>query len=276
MLASSDLIGVGLLGETARRAASGDRVTYGRVCAIVSPMRCRPDPGEAGEVRLLATPASLDEARACASAAAPFAGGRAVHGLFACGLCWRSPATIIWRWRTACRALHDAGLEAIAEAPIDRLGDTDERSRSSAPSQHGGLAVRRATIRRAPIDVRLDLIETAAAIQRETNAFKAFAPLPRIDPADAPATGYDDVRTVAAARLMCRSIPFIQVDWPLYGPKLAQVAIAYGANDIDGVAAADRPDLGPRRSPREEIERQIRAAFRDARRAQRAVRGASR
>jgi 2-iminoacetate synthase ThiH len=42
---------------------------------------------------------------------------------------------------------------------------------------------------------------------------------------------------MALARLMCRSIPFIQVDWPLYGPKLAQVAIAYGANDIDGIAA---------------------------------------
>jgi 2-iminoacetate synthase ThiH len=60
---------------------------------------------------------------------------------------------------------------------------------------------------------------------------------------------------------MCRSISLIQVDWPLYGPKLAQVAIAYGANDIDGIAAVDPPDLGTRRSPREDIERQIRAAF---------------
>jgi 2-iminoacetate synthase ThiH len=42
-------------------------------------------------------------------------------------------------------------------------------------------------------------------------------------------------------------------------PKLAQVAIAYGANDIDGVAVVDQAELGPRRSAREEIERQIRA-----------------
>jgi 2-iminoacetate synthase ThiH len=47
----------------------------------------------------------------------------------------------------------------------------------------------------------------------------------------------------------------------LYGPKLAQVAIAYGANDIDGVSPVDAPDQGPRRSPREDVERQIRAAF---------------
>jgi aminodeoxyfutalosine synthase len=59
---------------------------------------------------------------------------------------------------------------------------------------------------------------------------------------------------------MCATIPFIQVDWPLYGPKLAQVAIAYGANDIDGVAAADAAGIGPRRAAREDIERQIRAA----------------
>ena len=50
------------------------------------------------------------------------------------------------------------------------------------------------------------------------------------------------------------------MDWPLYGPKLAQVAIAYGADDIDGVAAVDTLQLGHRRSPREDIERQIRAA----------------
>ena len=51
-----------------------------------------------------------------------------------------------------------------------------------------------------------------------------------------PSTGYDDVRTIAAARADVRDrFRSIQVDWPLYGPKLAQVAIAYGADDIDGV-----------------------------------------
>jgi len=104
------------------------------------------------------------------------------------------------------------------------------------------------------------LIERAVQVQRETSALRTFAPLPRQDPSTLPATGYDDVRTIAAARLMARSIQFIQVDWPLYGPKLAQVAIAYGANDIDGVAVIDALNLGPRRSPKEDIERQIRAA----------------
>ena len=55
-------------------------------------------------------------------------------------------------------------------------------------------------------------------------------------------------------------MPAIQVDWPLYGPKLAQVALTYGASDVDGVSAIDDESLGTRRSPREDIERQIRAA----------------
>jgi 2-iminoacetate synthase ThiH len=38
------------------------------------------------------------------------------------------------------------------------------------------------------------------------------------------------------------------------------VAVLYGANDIDGVAPIDSTDLGPRRSPLEEIRRQIRDA----------------
>jgi aminodeoxyfutalosine synthase len=157
------------------------------------------------------------------------------------------------------KALKADGLEAVAEAPLDELGDTDNAIEVVRAVRHGGLQAWRATVTRASINERLDVIDRAVTVQRETSAFRAFAPLPRQDPQDTPATGYDDVRTIAIARLMCRSIPFIQVDWPLYGPKLAQVAIAYGANDVDGVAAIDEVDLGRRRSAIEEIERQIRA-----------------
>jgi aminodeoxyfutalosine synthase len=75
-----------------------------------------------------------------------------------------------------------------------------------------------------------------------------------------PTTGYDDVKQVALARLMLPGIESIQVDWPLYGPKLAQVALTMGADDVDGVAACDTGTLGHRRSAIEEITRNIRAA----------------
>jgi aminodeoxyfutalosine synthase len=110
------------------------------------------------------------------------------------------------------------------------------------------------------LDRRVEIAARAAAVQGATGAVSAFAPLPRQDAPDQPSTGYDDVRTVAIARLMCPAIRHIQVDWPLYGPKLAQVALLYGANDIDGIAPADTAGLGARRSPLEDIRRQIRAA----------------
>ena len=75
-----------------------------------------------------------------------------------------------------------------------------------------------------------------------------------------PTTGYDDLKQISLARLLVSNIDSIQVDWPLYGPKLAQVALTVGADDIDGVAAVDPGVLGTRRSPIEEIKGNIRAA----------------
>jgi aminodeoxyfutalosine synthase len=75
-----------------------------------------------------------------------------------------------------------------------------------------------------------------------------------------PTTGYDDVKQVALARLIVDNIESIQVDWQLYGPKLAQFALTVGADDIDSVAAVDPGTLGTRRSPVEEIRGNIRSA----------------
>ena len=259
LLSSPDLIGVGSLGEMARRASTGERVTFGRVLTV-APGAAFASAGEAGEVRLTGAVQSADDARRRVREARPAVGAACLTGFSLANLLAISGSDHLALAELA-GALKADGLEAIAEAPLDELGDADNIVEVIRAVEHGGLSVWRATIGRAAIGDRLGWFDRAAAVQRETSAFKAFAPLPRHDSADSPATGYDDVRSVAAARLMCRSIPFIQVDWPLYGPKLAQVAIAYGANDIDGVAVGDPAGLGHRRSPREEIERQIRAAF---------------
>ncbi len=75
-----------------------------------------------------------------------------------------------------------------------------------------------------------------------------------------PTTGYDDVKRVALARLVVTNVPTIQIDWQLYGPKLAQVALTVGADDVDAVSAEDDESRGLRRAPIEEIRRNIRAA----------------
>ena len=98
-----------------------------------------------------------------------------------------------------------------------------------------------------------------AAWHSAVGIVRAFAPLPRVV-APRPSTGYDDVRQVALARLLVDNIDSIQVDWSLYGPKLAQVALAFGADDVDAVSPIDSTELGWRRAPLEEIVRNICAA----------------
>ena len=87
--------------------------------------------------------------------------------------------------------------------------------------------------------------------RRSLGAIRAFAPLPRKIDATQPTTGYEDVKRIAISRLLADNVDTIQVDWALYGPKLAQVALTFGADDIDSVSpqtTTSRRDTGVRRS----------------------------
>ena len=256
LMACPDLVSIGALGEAARKAAHGDRVTFGRVCVAGATLPV--EPGDAGEVRLDGGPASVDEARARVRAAHAFAGGVPLTGFTLVELLQLAGGDHL-ALVDVCRALRSDGLESTA-LPLDRL-ETESAVEVVRAATRGGLGVWRAIVEKSTPESRLDPIERATAVQRETNALRSFAPLARFDARDTPSTGYDDVRTIAVARLVCRSIPSIQVDWSLYGPKLAQVAIAYGADDLDAVATVDTLQLGHRRSPAEDVRRQITSAF---------------
>lgn len=252
-----DLVSVGVVGDLARRTRSGNRVTFGRVIVAGEPLP--PTPGDAGEARLAGPVASLDEARRRVRAAVTWAGGRPVTGFALAdlvALCGGNVDALA----TMAGDLRSAGLDGVAEVVVDQASTDEDLIAQVRAVLAGGLLAARYTVGRADGPARLALIERVCAVQAATGAVRAFAPLPRIDDADAPSTGYDDVKTVAAARLRCVDVEAIQVDWPLYGPKLAQVAITFGANDIDGVAATDDERLGSRRAPLEDILRQIRAA----------------
>ncbi|MCH8241178.1 MAG: CofH family radical SAM protein [Planctomycetes bacterium] len=47
-------------------------------------------------------------------------------------------------------------------------------------------------------------------------------------------SGIDDLKTLAISRLMCPNIPHIKAFWIMQTPKLAQVALDWGVDDIDG------------------------------------------
>jgi len=92
---------------------------------------------------------------------------------------------------------------------------------------------------------RVDHLLRLRALQDETGGFLAFVPL-AFHPAhtglsDLPlTTGYDDLRAVAVARLLLDNIPHIKAYWVTLGPRLAQVALHFGADDIDGTVIEER------------------------------------
>ena len=255
-----DIINLGMLADGERRRRHGLRTTFVRVARVSAepgaPVSCPPS---AGELRIEGTPASRASAVARIGEIARVSGAIPLSGYSLADL-----EQLAARERVTLRALLEefcaAGLELVAEAPIDQL---QSARRSIEEVNIAGLALGRVTVHRLPATDSVPLLKAVAAVQREVAVIRAFAPLPReINPA-VPTTGYEDVKRIALARLVVDNVPSIQVDWSLYGPKLAQVALTVGADDVDGVSPEDDMTQGRRRAPLEEIRRNIHAAGQD-------------
>jgi hypothetical protein len=255
MLDTPDLISVGAIADDVRRRLHGARATFLRVFEVHVDAAPSALPARtlAGELRIAGKPASLDAAVAAVHAAIALGSSAPVTGFSLADLQSLGDVPL----REVCRRLRDAGLEGVAEVPIDLLPDA---ASAVHEAREGGLLVLRVTTHAARPDQRVALSARARDLQHAVGGLHAFAPLPREISVAAPTTGYDDVKQIVAARLLVTNIPSIQVDWVHYGPKLAQVALTMGADDVDGVAAVDPGLLGTRRSPLEEIRGNIRAA----------------
>jgi aminodeoxyfutalosine synthase len=256
LTSTRDIIQLGMDADDIRRQRHGTRTTFVRVADVVAEPAAAPTwPPAAGEIRIVGTPSSRAAAVARVRQVAPAANGVPVSG-FSLAELEQLAAREAIALRALLEELRAAGLELVAEAPFDRLGDP---RRSIEEVNISGLSLARLTIERRPADA-VALFKAVADLQRTVAVVRAFAPLPRtIDPA-VPTTGYDDVRHVALARIIVHNVPSIQVDWSRYGPKLAQVALTVGADDVDAVSAEGETGEGRRRAPLEEIRRNIRAA----------------
>ncbi len=257
LLAERNPIGVGARADEARRQRHGARTTFVRVFEVHADAvpSALPASAEPGEIRVTGRPSSFSAAAAAVTAARALAGAIPLTAYSLADLVELangSPADL----GAGLRALKAAGLAMIAEAPVDLLPDAAAAIRAA---HEAGLQVPRLTVQHAGDGVRLDVIARARAAQEAAGGIRAFAPLPRVTSVAQPTTGYEDVKTVAIARLLVDNIDSIQVDWSLYGPKLAQVALTVGADDVDAVSALEG-DLGRRRSPLEEIRGNIAAA----------------
>jgi aminodeoxyfutalosine synthase len=92
---------------------------------------------------------------------------------------------------------------------------------------------------------RVDHFLRLRATQDETGGFQAFIalafqPAPGTPLAHLPGTtGVDDLKTMAAARLLLDNFDHIKTYWVMTGLKLAQNALYYGANDMDGTVVEE-------------------------------------
>ena len=247
-----DLVRLGALADERRRALRGDRVTFVRVAERpVDGAAGEAVPRGAGEVRLTGRPATARRALEAVREAVRAADGVPVSG-FALDelvdLCGGDAA----RFADLAAALRAAGLAHVAEARVERTEDPAWVARASAAG---------APVACWTVDGEGGGVAALLRVARwgRDAAVPALAPLPR-SASDRPSTGYEDVRRVALARLLVDNTGSIQVDWRRYGPQLAQVALTFGADDVDRVSAEDAEERGPRRTTLEEITRNVRAA----------------
>lgn len=80
--------------------------------------------------------------------------------------------------------------------------------------------------------------------QDETPGFLSFIPL-ALQPgatglAERQASAIEDLRTVAAARLLLDNFPHIKSYWIMLGEETASVALNFGASDLDGTIGEER------------------------------------
>jgi aminodeoxyfutalosine synthase len=86
---------------------------------------------------------------------------------------------------------------------------------------------------------RVDHLVRLRELQDETGGFQTFIPLAfhpdnsRMDDIPKP-SGVMDLKTMAISRLMLDNFPHVKAYWVMLGIKTAQVALAFGADDLDG------------------------------------------
>jgi aminodeoxyfutalosine synthase len=119
---------------------------------------------------------------------------------------------------------------------------------------------------------RVDHLVKLREAQDETHGFVAFIPL-AFHPDNTPLahipkpTGYDDLRNIAISRLLLDNFDHIKAYWVMLTPSIAQIALRFGANDIDGTVVEEKiyHDAGAKTAEftsRSDLERLIRAAGR--------------
>jgi aminodeoxyfutalosine synthase len=120
---------------------------------------------------------------------------------------------------------------------------------------------------------RVDHLLRLRTLQDETGGFQCFIPL-AFHPANTPlqhlptTSGMTDLKQIAVSRLVLDNFPHIKAYWQMMTPKIAQIALCFGADDVDGTVVEEKiyHDAGattPQGLRRQELIRLIREAGRE-------------
>ncbi len=119
---------------------------------------------------------------------------------------------------------------------------------------------------------RVEHLLALRALQDETSGFVAFIPLAfhpeNTGLAHLPKpTGFTDLKTIAISRLLLDNFDHIKAYWIMLTPRVAQIALRFGADDMDGTVVEEKiyHDAGATTAqftPRSQLERLIREAGR--------------
>ncbi len=121
------------------------------------------------------------------------------------------------RWLAVHRAAHELGIPSNATMLYGHLETAEER---------------------------VEHLIRLRTLQDETRGFRSFIPLPfqpggsEIRERRTPPT--DDLRTIAASRLILDNIPHIKAYWVMTGETIAAAAQHFGANDMEGTLGGEK------------------------------------
>ena len=92
---------------------------------------------------------------------------------------------------------------------------------------------------------RVDHMLALRQVQDETGGFITFIPLAfqTVNTGLSgmqPRTGFTDLKTIAVSRLLLDNIAHIKAYWIMLGVKMAQIALHFGADDLDGTVMEER------------------------------------
>lgn len=91
---------------------------------------------------------------------------------------------------------------------------------------------------------RVDHLMKLRELQDRTGGFQAFIPLAyhpkNTEIGGSYSSGIDDLKTIAVSRLVLDNFPHIKAYWIMLGEKVSQLALLFGADDIDGTIIEEK------------------------------------